>query len=38
MHSIAETVFKSLGLALDQATTVDSRRQGQVPSTKGIID
>ena len=38
MHSIAETVFKSLGLALDQATTIDSRRQGQVPSTKGIID
>jgi imidazoleglycerol-phosphate dehydratase len=38
MHSIAETVFKSLGLALDQATTIDPRRSGQVPSTKGIID
>jgi imidazoleglycerol-phosphate dehydratase len=38
MHSIAETVFKSLGLALDQATTIDPRRVGKVPSTKGIID
>ncbi len=38
MHSIAETVFKSLGMALDQATTIDPRRSGQVPSTKGIID
>jgi imidazoleglycerol-phosphate dehydratase len=38
MHSIAETVFKSLGMALDQATTIDPRREGQVPSTKGIID
>jgi len=31
-------MFKSLGLALDQATTIDLRREGQVPSTKGIID
>ena len=38
MHSIAETVFKSLGMALDQATTIDPRRDGQVPSTKGLID
>ena len=38
MHEVAETVFKSLGMALDQATTIDPRRQGQVPSTKGIID
>ncbi len=38
MHSIAETVFKSLGIALDQATTIDPRRIGKVPSTKGIID
>ncbi|MBF0511375.1 MAG: imidazoleglycerol-phosphate dehydratase [Candidatus Omnitrophica bacterium] len=38
MHSVAESVFKSLGMALDQATTIDTRREGQVPSTKGIID
>ena len=38
LHTIMETVFKSLGLALDQATTVDPRRHGKVPSTKGIID
>lgn len=38
LHTDLETVFKSLGLALDQATTVDPRRKGEVPSTKGIID
>lgn len=38
LHTNLETVFKSLGLALDQATQVDPRRKGAVPSTKGIID
>lgn len=38
LHTVMETVFKSLGLALDQATTIDPRRDGKVPSTKGIID
>ncbi len=38
LHTVMETVFKSLGIALDQATTVDPRREGGVPSTKGIID
>ena len=38
LHTVMETVFKSLGLALDQATQIDSRRSGAVPSTKGIID
>jgi len=38
LHTNIETVFKSLGLALDQATQIDPRRVGQVPSTKGIID
>ncbi len=38
LHTCVECVFKSLGLALDQATTVDPRREGEVPSTKGIID
>lgn len=38
LHTDLETVFKSLGMALDQATQIDPRRDGQVPSTKGIID
>jgi imidazoleglycerol-phosphate dehydratase len=38
LHTNLETMFKSLGLALDMATTIDSRREGKVPSTKGIID
>jgi len=38
LHTNLETVFKSLGMALDQATQIDPRRVGVVPSTKGIID
>lgn len=38
LHTVMETVFKSMGIALDQATTIDPRREGGVPSTKGIID
>lgn len=38
LHTNLETVFKSLGLALDEATRIDGRRHGVVPSTKGIID
>ncbi|MDP2654533.1 MAG: imidazoleglycerol-phosphate dehydratase [Candidatus Omnitrophota bacterium] len=38
LHTNIETVFKSLGIALDQATQVDPRRKGGIPSTKGIID
>ncbi|HLF18519.1 MAG TPA: imidazoleglycerol-phosphate dehydratase [Candidatus Omnitrophota bacterium] len=38
LHTTIETVFKSLGLALDEATQIDPRRKGVVPSTKGIID
>lgn len=37
LHTIMETVFKSFGMALDQATQIDPRRKG-IPSTKGIID
>jgi imidazoleglycerol-phosphate dehydratase len=37
LHTTLETVFKALGLALDQAVQLDNRRQG-IPSTKGIID
>jgi imidazoleglycerol-phosphate dehydratase len=37
LHTNVESVFKSLGLALKDAVSVDPRRKG-VPSTKGIID
>lgn len=37
LHTNLETVFKSLGLALEQATEEHPRRK-IVPSTKGIID
>jgi imidazoleglycerol-phosphate dehydratase len=38
IHTNVEAVFKAFGLALDQATQIDPRREGIVPSTKGIID
>ena len=38
LHTNLETVFKSLGLALDEATRIDPRREDRIPSTKGIID
>ena len=38
VHTNVEAAFKSLGIALDQATTIDSRRANECPSTKGIID
>lgn len=38
VHTNVESVFKALGLALDMATQIDPRREGIVPSTKGIID
>ncbi len=37
LHTNLETVFKSFGLALDEATRLEPRRKG-IPSTKGIID
>jgi imidazoleglycerol-phosphate dehydratase len=37
IHKTLEPIFKSLGLALDQATQIDPRRKG-IPSTKGVID
>lgn len=36
-HHIAEAIFKAFGRALDQATQVENRLQGAVPSTKGIL-
>jgi imidazoleglycerol-phosphate dehydratase len=36
-HHQAEALFKALGRALEQATRLDPRRAGSVPSTKGIL-
>jgi len=36
-HHQAEALFKALGRALDAATTLDPRRAGQLPSTKGAL-
>lgn len=35
-HHMIEAVFKALGRALDEATTIDARVKG-VPSTKGML-
>ncbi len=37
LHHMAEAVFKAAGRALDQATTLDPRLPGIVPSTKGSL-
>ena len=37
LHTTLEPVFKALGIALDQASQIDPRRNG-IPSTKGVID
>ena len=37
MHHYLEAVFKALGIALDKATSIDPRREGEVPSSKGIL-
>jgi imidazoleglycerol-phosphate dehydratase len=36
-HHQAEALFKALGRALDEATRMDPRRQGTIPSTKGKL-
>ena len=36
-HHIAETIFKAFGRALRAATTLDTRMQGILPSTKGSL-
>ncbi|MFJ7977597.1 imidazoleglycerol-phosphate dehydratase HisB [Peribacillus sp. JNUCC 23] len=35
-HHIIEAIFKALGRALDEATTIDPRVKG-IPSTKGLL-
>lgn len=37
-HHKAEALFKALARALDEATIIDERIVGEVPSTKGSID
>lgn len=37
-HHRAEAAFKALARALDEATRIDDRIAGDVPSTKGVID
>ncbi|WP_147534063.1 imidazoleglycerol-phosphate dehydratase HisB [Bacillus marasmi] len=36
-HHIIEAIFKALGRALDEATSIDPRRIGVLPSTKGML-
>jgi len=36
-HHVAEAVFKGFGRALDAACRIDPRRQGELPSTKGLL-
>jgi imidazoleglycerol-phosphate dehydratase len=36
-HHKAEAAFKAFGRALDAATRIDPRRQGDIPSTKGAL-
>lgn len=37
-HHKAEALFKALARALDDATQIDPRRAGEIPSTKGLIE
>ena len=36
-HHISESVFKAFGKALDQATRLENRLKGKLPSTKGLL-
>jgi imidazoleglycerol-phosphate dehydratase len=36
-HHIIEAIFKALARALDEATTIDPRMKGVLPSTKGML-
>lgn len=36
-HHVAESIFKAFGRALDAATSAESRLEGEVPSTKGML-
>jgi imidazoleglycerol-phosphate dehydratase len=36
-HHIAESIFKAFARALDQAVSFEPRREGTIPSTKGVL-
>jgi len=36
-HHMAEALFKTLGKALAEASRIDPRREGKIPSSKGIL-
>jgi imidazoleglycerol-phosphate dehydratase len=36
-HHVAESIFKAFGRALDMATRIEERLEGNIPSTKGIL-
>jgi imidazoleglycerol-phosphate dehydratase len=36
-HHIAEAIFKAFARALDQAVSIEPRREGTIPSTKGVL-
>jgi imidazoleglycerol-phosphate dehydratase len=36
-HHVAEAIFKAFSQALDQAASIEARRGGTVPSTKGVL-
>lgn len=36
-HHIIEASFKAFALAFDKAKAIDPRKEGQIPSTKGLI-
>jgi imidazoleglycerol-phosphate dehydratase len=36
-HHVAEAIFKGFARALDAATQIDPRREGAIPSTKGVV-
>lgn len=38
LHTNLECIFKSFGLAMEQAVALNPKRNNDVPSTKGIID
>lgn len=36
-HHVSEAIFKAFGRALDQATKIETRLKGSLPSTKGVM-
>jgi imidazoleglycerol-phosphate dehydratase len=36
-HHVAEAIFKALARAMDEATRIDERAAGSLPSTKGSL-